>query len=206
MTSAAPVKHRYSTRLLLSAAAIGAAGGLLVVGLNYALIAVPPSTLSYSIYSATIGAWAIGPLIAMALFRLPGIAFLSTLFAAVINFLAPAGFGQFTTMLIAGVLIELPFAVTLYRRWSDRFFWIAYPVSLALMSLAYFASCLAAGAIESAVFFPWIAIGTLVLTVAVVVGFTWIPLRVAAQLRAAGLGARSTDRVVVPAEDPAAAE
>ena len=70
--STTPAPRRTSpTRFLLSTAALGAAGGILVVAINLSLLAVPPSSLSYSIYSATLGIWFLGPLVATALFRRP---------------------------------------------------------------------------------------------------------------------------------------
>jgi len=198
------VKRRYSTRLLLSVAAIGAAGGVLMVGLNYALMAVPPSTLSYSIYSATIGLWGIGSFIAVALFRLPGVAFLATVFAGVINLIAPMGLAQFTVVLAAAVIMELPFLLTLYRLWSDRFLWIVLPITAVALSTVYFLSCLLADAIKPQEFFPWIAVGTIALTLLLAFGLTWLAIGVAARLQRAGLGSRRTDRVLV--EEPVAAD
>lgn len=193
-------RRRYSTRLLLSCAALGAAGGLLVVALNYALVAIPPSTVSYSIYAATIGAWSLGPLVAMALFRLPGVALLTTVFAAIVNLIAPHGVAQLQTFVIAGILLELPFALALYRRFSDRYFWFAYPFSMLVMSAAYFAASLAADAIRLDEFLPWIALGTVALTAGIAVGVPVLSLGVARRLAEAGLGIRSTD--VTPAPEP----
>lgn len=194
MTStAAPRRATTPTRLLLSTAAIGAAGGILVVALNYALIAVPPSTLSYSIYTATIGVWALGPLVAMALFRRPGVALLTALFAGVINLVVPTGLPQLLNFLVGGILIELPFAVLWYRRLGDRAVRIAFPIGMLLMSGVYLSTCLAAGAIRLNEWLPWLAIGTVVGAVAVAAGLTVLATDVAARLRHAGVGVGARD-------------
>lgn len=195
---------RYSTRLLLAAAAVGAAGGLLCIGLGYAMMAMPQSTLAYAVGTATIGLWALGPLIALALFRLPGVALLAALAAGVVNLVVPTGVAMLTTFLQIGVLLELPFAATLYRRWSDRFLRVALPIGLLLLAASYFLFCLASGVILMDEFLPWLAIGTVVGTAAVIALLSRLALRVAAQLRRAGLGARSTDRLATATAEEAA--
>ncbi len=187
------VRRRYSTRLLLAVAAIGAAGGLLHVALNYSLVWVPPSTVSYSIYAVTTPIWFVAPFNAVALFRLPGVGLIAALVCGVVNFVTPYGLWQFVNAVVAGVLLELPFAVAGYRRWSDRTLWIALPIASLLMSAAYFASCWFGGVVDPAQFFPWLAIVVLVGSVAVAFGLAWVALAVARRLQRAGLGARTTD-------------
>ena len=48
---------RFPTRILLSAAALGAAGGVYVVALNWA--SVLTGAIAYYIYAATIALWAL---------------------------------------------------------------------------------------------------------------------------------------------------
>lgn len=194
------VRRRYSTRVLLSAAAIGAAGGLVMIGLNLALVAMPPSTLAYSVYAATIPLWGLASFVAVAVFRLPGIAFLTTVFSGIVNLAAPFGFAQFTNVLIAAVIIELPFLVTGYRLWSDRFLKVAFPIASLLLSAVYLAASIIPGAIDPAEFFPWLAIGTAVAAVAVAAALTWASLSIAGRLTRAGFGTRRTDVVVDLAE------
>ena len=215
MTAVAP-RRTTPTRFLLSTAAIGAAGGLLVVAINYALIAVPPSSLSYSIYTATLGIWFLGPLVATALIRRPGVALLTSIFAGVVNFVTPFGFAQFTNFLIAGIILELPFAITLYRRYSDRMLRTAFPIALILASGVYLVACLAADVIRFSEWIPWLAIGTVVVTVGLAFGLTALALSIAAKLRAAGVGgplpataapapaATATDPATEPAATPPA--
>lgn len=178
---------RYSTRLLLSTAAIGAAGGLLVVGLNYALAPLPPGSLTYSIYAAATPLWALGAFVAMALFRRPGIALLTSVFAGLVNLVSPFGVAQLVNFLVIGLLLEVPFAVARYRRWSDRFFWIAFPVGALLLSVGYLVPTLVAGAIVPSEIAPWVAALLVVATVALALGITALSLRTAASLRKAGI-------------------
>lgn len=179
---------RFSTRLLLSTAAIGAAGGLLVVGLNYALVGLPPSSLTYAIYAATTPAWSLGSFVAMALFRRPGVALLTSVFSGLVNLASPFGVAQLVNFLVIGLLLELPFAVALYRRWSDRYFWVAFPAGALLLSVGYLVPTLAAGAIVPSEIAPWPAALLVVATVALALGLTALSLRTAASLRRAGIG------------------
>ena len=182
------VRRTSSTRFLLSTAALGSAGGILVVAINVSLLAVPPSTLSYSIYTATLGIWFLGPLVATALFRRPGVALLTAVFAGIVNFVTPFGFAQFTNFLIAGVILELPFAIMLYRRYSDRVIRAAFPIALILSSGVYLLACLLADVIRFSEWVPWLAIGTIVVTVGLAFGLTALSMSIAAKLRRAGVG------------------
>ena len=187
--STTPAPRRTSpTRFLLSTAALGAAGGILVVAINLSLLAVPLSSLSYSIYSATLGIWFLGPLVATALFRRPGVAILTSVFAGIVNFVTPFGFAQFANFLIAGVILELPFAIMLYRRWSDRMIKTAFPIALVAASGVYLLACLLADVIRFSEWVPWLAIGTVVVTVALAFGLTSLSMSIAAKLRRAGVG------------------
>ena len=58
---------RFPTRILLSAAALGAAGGVYVVALNWA--SVLTGAIAYYIYAATIALWALPVFVAQALLR-----------------------------------------------------------------------------------------------------------------------------------------
>ncbi|WP_164545221.1 ECF transporter S component [Antribacter gilvus] len=200
MTTPTAGPARFSTRLLLSCAAIGAAGGLLAVVINYLLALVPPSPLAYAVYTATIGVWALGPLVAVSLFRVPGVGLLTAVFAGVVNLVAPTGFLQVVNFLAAGVVLELPFLVMLYRRWSDRYVRNASVVALVLGSAGYYTSCALAGLFPAS-FYPWGALATLAATVALAIGVTLLAQRVAVQLARQGLGRRQPATVVVAADE-----
>ena len=180
---------RFPTRILLSAAALGAAGGVYVVALNWA--SVLTGAIAYYIYAATIALWALPVFVSQALLRRPGIALLTAVIMALINAaFTPFGVQQLANFVVVGLLMELPFAVTLYRRWSKRMFWIAHPISALLQSAIYTVSVILA--FEAV---PWWA-----LTIAIVGGIissfvvTWLGQLIAGRLRKAGLGGREVAR------------
>jgi len=185
---------RFPTRVLLSAAALGAAGGVYVVALNWA--SVLTGAIAYYIYAATIALWALPVYVSQALLRRPGIALLTSVIMGLINAaFTPFGVEQLTNFVVVGIVMELPFAVTLYRRWSKRFFWIAQPISALLQSAIYTVSVILA----------FEAVPAWALVVAIVGGIissfvvTWLGQLIAGRLRKAGLGGREVVR-------PAAAE
>jgi len=185
---------RFPTRVLLSAAALGAAGGVYVVALNWA--SVLTGAIAYYIYAATIALWALPVYVSQALLRRPGIALLTSVIMGLINAaFTPFGVQQLTNFVVVGIVMELPFAVTLYRRWSKRFFWIAQPISALLQSAIYTVSVILA----------FEAVPAWALVVAIVGGIissfvvTWLGQLIAGRLRKAGLGGREVVR-------PAAAE
>jgi energy-coupling factor transport system substrate-specific component len=176
---------RFPTRVLLSAAALGAAGGVYVVALNWA--SVLTGAIAYYAYAATIALWALPVFVAQALLRRPGIALLTSVIMGLINAaFTPFGVQQLMNFVVVGIVMELPFAVTLYRRWSKRFFWVAHPVSALLQSAIYTVSVILA--FEAV---PWWA-----LAIAIVGGVissfvvTWLGQLIAGRLRKAGLGGR----------------
>lgn len=192
---------RFPTRVLLSVAAIGAAGGVYVVALNWA--SVLTGAIAYYFYAATIALWSLPVFVAQALLRRPGVALLTSLIMALINAaFTPFGAQQLANFVIVGVIMELPFAVTLYRRWSTRMFWIAHPISGLLQGAVYTISVVLA--FEAV---PWWA-----LTIAIVGGVisafvvTALGQLIAGRLRKAGLGGKEpvTRRVEQPVAEPAA--
>jgi len=185
---------RFPTRVLLSAAALGAAGGVYVVALNWA--SVLTGAIAYYIYAATIALWALPVYVSQALLRRPGIALLTSVIMGLINAaFTPFGVQQLINFVVVGIVMELPFAVTLYRRWSKRFFWIAQPISALLQSAIYTVSVVLA----------FEAVPAWALVVAIVGGIissfvvTWLGQLIAGRLRKAGLGGRE---VVRPAAAP----
>lgn len=187
---------RFPTRILLSAAAIGAAGAAYITALSYA--SVFTGAVAYYVYTASISLWALPILIAQALLRRPGLALLTSALMGLIS--APFIGGSLLHILnfvIAGVLFELPFLVTRYRRWDARTFWIAHPLSALAYTAVYAASVVAA--FGAPVWWIWIAI--VVGAVASALAVTGLAQLIANRLRAAGLGGR----VVEPAPEGEAA-
>jgi len=96
-----------STRVLLSCAAIGAVGGILVVRTNYLSLALAPFPI---LISTTIGIWLIPVTITQAHLNLPLVNMVMALVMGLINApLTPLGFAQITSILMFGLLLELPF-------------------------------------------------------------------------------------------------
>ncbi|WP_382308078.1 ECF transporter S component [Herbiconiux sp. UC225_62] len=105
-----------STRLLLSCAAIGVAGGLLYIVASY--LGGTVNALVPMLYGLTLGVYFLPGAIAQFLFRRGGVALL----VAVLSGLVSAAFQPlgFLAALIAvgiGALQELPFLIFRYRRW-----------------------------------------------------------------------------------------
>jgi energy-coupling factor transport system substrate-specific component len=180
-TTAKPARRNpYTSRFLLTSAAIGAAGGLLIVGLNW--MSIGTGAFALFLYGSTIGIWVLPQLVGQALLRVPGTALLISLIMALINApLTPYGFAQIPSALMFGLLLEIPFAIFLYRSWSDRHFWIAHPIALVVASSTYFF------AIDLSALAPWLVVGMWVLAALSGVAFTALSLFIARRLRAAGV-------------------
>lgn len=196
---------RHSTRLLLSCAAIGAAGGIVIAALNWSLLLLPQTWFAYTLYTVTLGIWGLPALISLALFRAPGVGLLTMVFAGVVNLVTPNGFAMLVNFLVAGVIIELPFLVTRYRRWSDAYVRTGSVVALVAASAIYFTTLVTSvnadgSAFLPAEFYPWGVVISLAGAVVVAVAVTLVAQNVARQLERQGLGRRSTDTVVTSAE------
>lgn len=123
--------HRFTTRYLLTCAAIGVAGGLLLIPANlYAGTVAKGVPL---LYAPIVGVWILPVIVALALLRRPGAGLLTAFVAGLVTIPAsPNGTGAVITMLLIGVLLELPFAVLLYRRWHPAVF-LAATVVIAVL-------------------------------------------------------------------------
>ena len=177
--------HRTSTRVLLSCAAIGVAGGL-VAGASAYLAAAFAAFLPV-LYGLTIGTHFLPSAVALALLRRPGVAvlvgFISGLVGAVF---APIWIWRFVgTGLLVGALLELPFLVTRYRNWSP---WLSY------LAAGFAGVALAVGtfvALGAEHYAPWAWALYLALFVASPVFFTWLGRVIAAQLAKTGVARQS---------------
>ena len=139
----------YTTRFLLTCAAIGAAGGVLIIALNW--MSIGTGAFALFLYGATIGIWVLPQMVGQALLRVPGTALLISLIMGLVNApFTPFGYAQITSALMFGLLLEIPFAILLWRNWSDRVFWIAHPIALVVASSSYFL------AIDLGALAPWI--------------------------------------------------
>ncbi len=110
-----------STRLLMTCAAIGVAGGVLFIGHAW-LGLITVNTVPF-VYGLTMGLYFLPGALAQALFRRPGIALLTTALSGLVaSPFQPIFFMAFLVSLVIGVVQELPFLVTRYRIWKPWLF------------------------------------------------------------------------------------
>lgn len=121
------------TRVLLTTAAIGVAGAVVIAPLSMGSSAAPALLLPL-VYSAVLGLKLLPGIIAQALLHRPGVALGAALVSGLIA-VPFSGRGAAVVLSIAGIglLQEIPFALGLYRRWGA---WIHYaaavPIGLVL--------------------------------------------------------------------------
>lgn len=177
---AAAKRPYYSTRVLLTVAAIGVALGVLNVP-NAWLSAAIFATVPW-LYGIGAGLYLLPGVLAFALLRRGGVALLTGVVAGLVA-LAVSGFGigPLTLFVFVGVLLELPYLLTRYRNWSAG---LAYAAT-ALVSLVY---CLYWWfTYDLAALVPAAQIALFAILVAVLFAFTWIGRLIAAALRRAGV-------------------
>jgi energy-coupling factor transport system substrate-specific component len=123
----------FSTRLLLTCAAIGVAGGLVfgVVGYLHPVVLVTAPVL----YGALIGVYFFPGVVAQSLLRRGGVALLTgTIAGLAASTINPQGFWRHVGVgVLIGALQELPFALSGYRYWRAWVFSLAAVVAGSLM-------------------------------------------------------------------------
>jgi len=125
--------QRITTRYLLTCAALGVAGGLVLmpVFIVFSAAAVAAAPIVYAI---VVGIWFLPGALAQSLLRRGGAAALTMLVAGLVCVpFTPYGWSAVASTLTVGVLQELPFLVTLYRYWKA---WLVYLWAL-LVGVAY---------------------------------------------------------------------
>jgi energy-coupling factor transport system permease protein len=175
------VVHRTSTRVLLSCAAIGVAGGV-VAGAS-AYLALLFATFGPILYGLTVGTHFLPSVVALALLKRPGTAVLAGVIAGLVGTaFAPLWMYRFIgTGLLVGILLELPFLVARYRRWDPWLFYVAAAFSGVVIAVAVFIGL-------GAEYYPaWAWAIALPLWVASPVLFTWIGRVIAGRLAKAGV-------------------
>jgi len=178
-----------STRVLLVCAAIGVATGILggIAGLvTPVVLAVPGLAI---VYGLVLGAHVLPGIVAQEVLRLPLVALLTHLLAALVaSAFAPVWTMRFLgTALLFGAIQEGVAALTRYRAWGAwRFFISAAVIGVLVAVVVFFAAHLSAYAL-------WAQIAYLALSVCGPVAWTAIGLGVGASLRRAGV-ARQTVR------------
>lgn len=178
--------RRFPTRVLLSAAAFGAAGAIYISIISWASVAT--GAVAYFVYAATIALWALPVLASQALLRRPGVALLTSALVGLIS--APFIGGSAThvaSFVIVGILVELPFAIRGYRSWSRTLFWIGHPVVMFVYTALYTATVFLAYQVPAWWVVALIAVGGAASSLLV----TWLGQLIAGRLRKAGLGGSS---------------
>lgn len=125
------MKH-YSTRLLMTCAAIGVAGAVLFT-VN-AWVGGTVANLVPFLYGLTIGLYFVPGALAQALIQRGGVGLLTTAFAGLAaSPFQPLFFGAFLISLAIGALQEIPFLTGRYRHWRTWIFLVGSIVSGLIM-------------------------------------------------------------------------
>lgn len=168
------------TRLLLTCAAIGVAGGLVNIGNAYLfnfLAGAAPVFLGLAA-----GIYFLPGVLALAALRRGGVGLLTSLIAGLVQApFVPTGIISVSVFVIIGVLMELPFLLVGYRYWRAWLFYVMAVWAAAFYGAAwYFAYDLVEGSLALQVLLPVILVATLVLT-------TWFARYLAARLQRVGV-------------------
>ncbi|MRH28206.1 acyl esterase [Microbacterium sp. SYP-A9085] len=183
-----PAPAALSTRVLLVCAAIGVASGIL--GAVAGWITPGVIILAPIVYGFVLGAHVIPGIIAQETLRMPWVALLAHVLAALVaSAMAPQWAGRFLgTALLFGGIQELVAAVTRYRVWRAWRFFISAVVIGVLVAVVV-------GLVVNLTALPlWAQIAYLVCAVLGPVAWTGIGLAVGAALRQAGVGRRAIPR------------
>ena len=114
------------TRNLMTVAALGVVGAIMVVPLTYLSLIVAVNPNGILIMCALMGAWIIPYLLPGVIVNKPGVFVVSGLVMGVIGaFLTPQGPSAILGNVIGSLLVGAPVAVLLYRRWT----WWVYAIS-----------------------------------------------------------------------------
>ncbi|SEB82860.1 energy-coupling factor transport system substrate-specific component [Paramicrobacterium humi] len=171
----------FSTRLLMTCAAIGVGSGLVFTAAGFVngIVAATVPVL----YGLAIGVYFLPGVIAQSLLRRGGVAIITGLIAGLVaSAVNPAFVMQYIGTAVAiGLLQEVPFAVTKYRYWKAWVFYLAAVV----MGLVFGAGVFIGVGLEH--FAGWVNIvyfGTFVLSPVL---FTWIGRLIAAGIDRTGV-------------------
>ncbi|HCS62012.1 MAG TPA: hypothetical protein DIW46_11585 [Microbacterium sp.] len=177
-------RRRFSTTLLLTCAALGVAGGLLLAPSNW-LSTLLLSLGSPALSVAITGLWILPSVIALRLLRRPFVGLLVGIIAGlVIVPFSGYGFMSVVTNASWALFAELPFLVVLWRFWKT---WMHY-AGAAVLGLFY---PLFAWAFFDMASQPlWSQVLLFISTLASCAGATALGILIADKLRKAGVGRR----------------
>ncbi|MCW4458888.1 ECF transporter S component [Microbacterium sp. MPKO10] len=171
----------FSTRLLMTCAAIGVGSGIVftVAGFVNGIVAAAAPI----VYGLSIGVYFLPGVIAQSLLRRPGVALITSLIAGLVGSAVNPAFimRYLATGLAIGLLQELPFAVSKYRYWRA---WVFY-VSAAVMGVVFGGGVFIAVGMEH--FVGWANLVYFGLFAVSPVLFTWLGRVIAAGLNKTGV-------------------
>lgn len=176
-------RFRFPTAILLTCAALGVAGGLLLAPANWVSTILFPGLPFVSV--ALAGLWLLPSVIALRLLRRPLVGLLVGLLAGlVIVPFSGYGFGSVLTNLWWAAFTELPFLFVLWRYWGT---WMHY-LGAVIVGLVY--PALAWASFNLGDFTLAVQALFFVITMASCVGGTALGILIADRLRKAGVGGR----------------
>ncbi|MFS0895218.1 ECF transporter S component [Microbacterium sp. 179-I 3D3 NHS] len=178
-----PGRFRFPTAILLTCAALGVAGGLLLAPANWV------STILFAglpfVSVALAGLWLLPSVIALRLLRRPLVGLLVGLLAGlVIVPFSGYGFGSVATNLWWAAFTELPFLFVIWRYWGT---WLHY-LGAVIVGVVY--PLLAWASFDLGSMTVGVRLAFFALTLASCVGATALGILIADRLRRAGVGAR----------------
>lgn len=110
-------RFAYSTRALMVCAALAAAFTVLFIGYTWAELAILPVAPLVIVFTS--GLWFALPLLAMLYVQRPGAALITAAIAGLIaSFASPYGWQLLAFAAVYGLIVEIPFAVTAWRRFG----------------------------------------------------------------------------------------
>lgn len=176
-------RFRFPTAILLTCAALGVAGGLLLAPANWVSTILFPGLPFVSV--ALAGLWLLPSVVALRLLRRPLVGLLVGLLAGlVIVPFSGYGFGSVATNLWWAAFTELPFLFVLWRYWGT---WMHY-VGAVVVGLVY--PALAWASFNLGDFTLAVQVLFFVITMASCIGATALGILIADRLRKAGVGGR----------------
>ncbi len=120
------------TRNLMVIAALAVVGLVFLIPLSYISPAAGASPEAVLFGCAILGFWVIPFLLPATVVRRPGAAMIAALIMGIVAvFTTPTGPAALVGNLIGGTLIEIPLALTLYRKWT----WLVYLLDAAFFGL-----------------------------------------------------------------------
>lgn len=169
-----------TSKALLTSVAIGIAGSIVVVPLTYLQMV---ATLSSSyVVALTLGLWVIPCLLPLAMVRQPGASLIACCAIGVISAVTtPFGLSAIPALVFEGIIVELPFAVTLYRKWSVIQYYAAGAI------LGGFMGFMVPFALGIATVDLALQIGCMLIAIAAALVGTWLCRLVGARIRRTGV-------------------